>query len=246
MNASLFLTLALCVMPTGEIKTIIAVEADIVFRESLPSLPDDLGDKKPKGQAVSDVDQNLPELWYWSHAGCAPCKLFESDYANNKESALFKPVIQTGERPKWMPDKSPQFWWHISGKSPTQADIANTRHQNGYAGWKDLKGKFDNSRTPKQFKRSSSTFQDGQSGASVQPDNKQSRAVARSGHASYHAGHNCPGCAREQYNIQDDDGPGSNTHIHKCSSCGTSWYHADQWQSSGSRKTKSFLGITWQ
>ena len=104
--------------------------------------------------------ESLPELWYWSHEGCPPCARFESDYTANKESALFKPVKKTGERPTWMPESDPQFWWHTSGSVPTQADVANTRHQNGYQGWKDLVGKFDHSRSPKRFQRAGSPAAD--------------------------------------------------------------------------------------
>lgn len=39
----------------------------------------------------------------------------------------------------------------------------------------------------------------------------------------HHSGHDCPNCGRSQYRISGwlPDGD----HIHRCSSCGTSWSH---------------------
>jgi len=165
------------------------------------------------GSAAVPIE--LPEVWYWSHDGCPPCARFEADYAANKASAGFRPVKQTNERPTWMPNSDPQFWWHVSGKVPTQADVANTRHQNGYPGWKDLSAKFDHSRAPKKFSRS---VDHGQAGRGARPDPDNTRAVAR-----YHAGHACPSCGRMEYAIADNSGP---NHTHRCGACSTTWWHA--------------------
>ena len=183
--------------------------------------------------------QDLPELWYWSHEGCPPCQRFEREYAENKDAAGFKPVKQTGQRPTWMPDSDPQFWWHVSGKTPSQSDVSNTRHLNGYQGWKDLLSRFNSSRSPKKFSRS---FPSGQDGSSAQPDLNSSRAVARS--LTYHSDHDCPRCGREQYVIANNEGPVANSHIHRCNYCGTSWYHIDQ-ASSPNRSGGSRRFLWW-
>lgn len=41
---------------------------------------------------------------------------------------------------------------------------------------------------------------------------------------SYHAGHDCPNCGREQTRISNDDGP---SHTHVCPACEISWHHVD-------------------
>lgn len=46
----------------------------------------------------------------------------------------------------------------------------------------------------------------------------------------FHSGHNCPKCGRMQYDIHNNAGPVSNSHIHRCDFCGTSWYHGDNGQ----------------
>lgn len=67
---------------------------------------------------------------------------------------------------------------------------------------------------------------------------KQTRVVTHKG-VVFHGGHDCPNCGKYQYTIENDAGP---NHTHRCSSCKTSWYHADQsrFQSNG-----SFLFWRW-
>lgn len=164
------------------------------------------------------AEKELPEIWYWSHEGCVPCVRFKNDYAANKKDCGFVAAEQKGQRPPWMPDSDPQFWWHVSEKIPTQKDVSNTRHVNGYLSWKDLMARFRSSRESKktQIKQVGGPTKD----PFAQPDQQGIRAVAR-----YHQGHDCPSCGKSQFNIENDAGP---SHTHRCRSCSTVWYHADQ------------------
>ena len=174
---------------------------------------------------IAVAEKELPELWYWSHEGCPPCKAFKNDYAKGKEGCGFLAVEQTETKPSWMPDGDPQFWWHVSEKIPTQKDIENTRHIDGYLSWKDLTTRFKLSREPKKLEARKTEKKIQQVGGPakdpfVQRDRPSIRAVAR-----YHAGHNCPDCGKSQFNIENDAGP---SHTHRCNSCRVVWYHADQ------------------
>lgn len=55
----------------------------------------------------------------------------------------------------------------------------------------------------------------------------------------FHNGHDCPSCNRVQFQIENDSGP---SHTHRCSSCSTTWYHAD---SNQQRSNGSFLFWHW-
>ena len=186
-----------------------AVQAGVIFHQAV--------DKICKPGA-----QDLPELWYWGHDGCQPCKLFQLDYEKGKEDCGFVTVKQEGDRPTWMSDSNPQFWWHVKEKQPTQKDVSNTRHQDGYPGWKVLVEKFQVSRkqNPQQAGRPAKV-------PFVQPDQQNSRAVALK--LTYHKGHNCPSCNHQQFSIANHTGPGNDrsTHIPKCGNCDTKWYHED-------------------
>lgn len=109
-----------------------------------------LTEDEDTGSSGAAEPSSLPELWVWSSDGCPPCRRFDIDYAEHKADCGFKVVKKTSQRPTWMPSSDPQFWWHISGDKPTQADVANTRHQDGYPGWKDFIAKFKHSREPKK------------------------------------------------------------------------------------------------
>lgn len=163
----------------------------------------------------------LPEVWYWSHPGCPPCSRFEKEYQENKEGCGFIAVKQSIDRPSWMPSSDPQFWWHTKENKPSQKDVQNTRHLDGYSGWKDFIAKFKDSRDPKKTKRAGGPAK--QALPTVQPDRPDTRAVARNVMV-YHAGHNCPSCGRQQFLIENDSGP---NHTHRCGHCGTAWWHAD-------------------
>ena len=164
------------------------------------------------------TENDLPEIWYWSYEGCLPCVRFKNDYAKNKEGCEFIAIERKEQRPSWMTDSDPQFWWHVSEKTPTQKDVLNTRHIDGYLTWKDLTSRFKVSREPKkiQIKQAGGPAKD----PFVRPDQPRQRAVAR-----YHQGHDCPSCGKSQFNIENDAGP---NHTHRCRSCSTVWYHADQ------------------
>lgn len=197
------------------------------------------------GDDAGLADSSLPEVWYWSSDACPPCVRFERDYAEHEKDCGFKAVKQSGSRPSWMPESNPQFWWHVSSDKPTQAEVKQTRHENGYANWKDFSGKWKNS-------RKSAMSESARAGLAIpfeertsRLDHSQSRAVAR---ITYHSDHNCPSCGRQQTLIDNEDGPGSGTHTHKCHHCGTVWYHADQVSSASSRSnnTNQFMWFQWR
>lgn len=182
----------------------VKTRAGVIFHEETPT---------------ATTKEDLPELWYWSHEGCPPCARFVEDYEKHKVTCGFRAVKQEGQRPTWMPDSDPQFWWATQDKSPSQNNVLNTRHQDGYRGWEKLLESFNKSRNLQKAVQ-------GRRPASipfVQPDQQGTRAVARS--PVYSPGHNCPNCGRSQFHIENDAGP---NHTHRCGSCNTVWYHADQ------------------
>ena len=152
----------------------------------------------------------LPEVWAYSQPGCPPCVRARLELAAEKE-LQFKVIWKDEAAPAWLQSR-PAFWWHVTGDKPSQEDVSNTRQATGWNGIRDFVERWKASRTPKKYKR----------------------AVA-SNSLSYHSGHDCPSCGREQYVIASDDGP---NHTHRCDKCGTSWYHADA-------KQRSFLGWTY-
>lgn len=191
------------------------------FLVALPSLMMTMISTSSKADVIYhpalETKQDLPELWYWSHAGCLPCVQFEREYKELGVGCGFVAIKQEGKRPDWMVHSNPQFWWHIKDKVPTQKDVANTRHQDGYPGWKSFLVKFKNSRNLK-------TKQAGGPAEIpfVQPDQPNPRAVALN--MVYNPSHNCPKCGRYQSQIENGAGP---NHTHKCKSCSTVWYHKD-------------------
>ena len=166
------------------------------------------------------IKEELPEVWYWSHPGCPPCARFIKEYEENKDGCGFLAVKQDGDRPTWIPDSDPQFWWHTTKKIPSQEDVNNTRHQDGYPGWKSFIEKWKHSRDPKKSKPAGGPAK--RALPTVQPDQPVIRAVARDVIA-YNPSHRCQNCGRNQFNIENGSGP---NHTHRCQ-CGTAWWHRD-------------------
>lgn len=172
------------------------------------------------GTAVSD--DKIPEIWAYSTTNCQACENAKREIAAAKD-LKFKVVWHDSEPPAYLGLGSrPAFWWGSDTDKPS--DSKNGKILQGWSGLKHLQEQWQKTRVdPKKFNRS---FQSGQDGSSAQPDLSHSRAVAQT--VAYHSGHNCPSCGRTQYVIANNDGPVSSSHIHRCNSCGISWWHKDQ------------------
>lgn len=169
-------------------------------------------DEDDSGSAASGNE--LPEVWAYSQPGCPPCVRARLELAAEKELP-FRVVWRDDPAPDWLKAR-PAFWWHTSGNQPRQDDVNNTRQSTGWNGIKDFIERWKGSRSPKRFQRSAATS------------------------TSYHSGHDCPKCGREQYSIKNNNGPAASTHTHQCNACGTAWYHRDQTQASAG-KSRQFL-----
>jgi hypothetical protein len=166
----------------------------------------------------------------------------QSDFILHAEDLPFRVEWQIDQPPAWMPSTRPAFWIPINADRPDPSDRTQQRYLTGY---KTLKHFTDTFHATRGLKVSAGTSARPFSVPAqiARPDRDQSRAVAR---IAYNENHNCPGCGREQYIIENEDGPGSGTHTHRCSHCNYVWYHADQ-VSSGNRssKSRSFFGLHW-
>lgn len=157
----------------------------------------------------------LPEVWAYSQPGCVPCVRAKLELAAEKDLP-FRVVWKDDAAPEWLQSR-PAFWWHTSAEQPSQKDVNNTRQATGWNGIKDFTERWKASRSPRKFQRT------------------KTNAI------SYHAGHDCPSCGREQYDITNNNGPAPASHIHRCDHCSTSWYHSDQNSHASAGKSRQFL-----
>ena len=102
-----------------------------------------------KNPASSAATESLPKVYWWGNLDtCGYCRQANSDFMGAKDLP-FQPVHMDEPRPTWMPRSDPNFWWHVSENEPTQEDVKNTRHEDGYPGLKTFLAKFNKSRTKK-------------------------------------------------------------------------------------------------
>jgi predicted RNA-binding Zn-ribbon protein involved in translation (DUF1610 family) len=147
-----------------------------------------------------EAPSELPEVWAYSMPGCLPCVRARIELAAEK-NLPFRIVWRDEAAPDWLKTR-PAFWWHTTGQQPSQADVNNTRQATGWNGIRDFTERWKASRSPKKYSRATSTI-------------------------SHHSGHDCPACGRQQYSIANNEGPGKQTHTHRCDSCGKQWWHGD-------------------
>lgn len=103
---------------------------------------------------AADPAEALPEVWAYSTEGCGPCILAKKELAAAQDLP-FRVIWKDGPAPSCVPGGYPVFWWHNTEKQPSEKDCKNTHRANGWAGVKDLAGRFRNTRTPKKYERAS-------------------------------------------------------------------------------------------
>jgi len=91
--------------------------------------------------AAAEVD--LPEVWCYSSPGCQPCENAKRELAS--ADGLPFQIVWKDDAPVWLKSR-PAFWWHISGITPSQADVKNTRQQTGWNGLKKFVDSWRSSR----------------------------------------------------------------------------------------------------
>ena len=229
MNSTILALCVLASMPVGELRTTIAIQADVAFRESLPQLPDDFGNKKPRGSAWGDTVKEMPVVYFWAQEGCPPCSKADAELSAAEAKLELPFVVKKNpegvKRPAWAAS-SPAFSWEVDGVVYTPVG-PDRKPKLGWFGVKALVSAFESSQ--KKQKDSYTT------------EPTQYKKTKSSG-VQQHNGHNCPSCGRAQYIKQNERGPVASTQTHQCNSCGTSWYHADQ---ASSGRSRAFFGWTF-
>lgn len=111
-------------------------------------------DSNIESGVAADPVEALPEVWAYSTEGCGPCILAKRELEKAKDLP-FLLVWKDGLAPSCVPGGYPVFWWHNTEGQPSEKDAKNTHRSNGWAGVKDLVGRFKNTRTPKKYERAS-------------------------------------------------------------------------------------------
>lgn len=203
-----------------------SVQADVEGKLYSKTLTYNLTDIKTKPKVGEPGATDLPQVWCWScTTNCTKeskrqADLAKAEFDANIESLGFIPVWKDGPPPSWMPSGRPAFWIPVSQDVPGDGET-NRRYLIGYTNLQQFLATFRATRALKVSAAAS------RGTPFAQPDRS-----GGSNTLTYNASHNCPRCGRQQLDIENENGPGSNTHIHKCDSCGTQWYHADAARSS--------------
>lgn len=103
------------------------------------------------GTGTTAAPNELSEVWCYSQPGCQPCVRARLELAAAKDLP-FTVVWKDDTAPKWI-ETRPTFWWHVTDKQPSQADVTNTRQNTGWNGIKDFVGRWNASRSPKKYQR---------------------------------------------------------------------------------------------
>ena len=90
--------------------------------------------------------EDVPEVWCYSSPGCQPCENAKRELAS-ADGLPFR-IVWKEDAPAWLQSR-PAFWWHLSGITPSQADVQNTRQQTGWNGLKKFIDSWRSSRVAK-------------------------------------------------------------------------------------------------